>query len=65
MDKFDDREDRIEFQGTILVNAQRTGKCSWCGHDTVWHDITLREYLCSETCTVNRFVEVSNAKIGV
>jgi hypothetical protein len=64
LEKFDDRQDRIEFQGTVLVNAQRTGKCAWCGHTTVWYDITIREFLCSENCTQQRFIEISDAKIG-
>lgn len=64
MSQFDDRQDRIEYQGTILLNAQRKGKCAWCGRDTVWHDLLLREYLCSEECAVHRHIEVSDAKIG-
>lgn len=63
MSKFDDRKDRIEFQGTLLVNAQRSGKCSWCGTDTVWHDLLLREFLCSEECTQHRHIEVSERKL--
>ena len=61
--RFDDREDRIEFQGTVLVNAQQKGRCSWCGRSTVWHDIILREYLCSETCTVERHIEVADERL--
>jgi hypothetical protein len=64
MNKFDDRKDRIEYQGTALVNAQRNGKCAWCGIDTVWYDMILREFLCSEDCVVKRHYEVSEAKLG-
>ena len=63
MPKFDDLQDRIEYQGTALVNAQRTGKCSWCGQETVWYDMLLHEFLCSEECTVHRHIEVSEAKL--
>jgi hypothetical protein len=64
MNKFDDRRDRIEFLGTVVVNAQRHGKCAWCGTDTLWHDLLLREYLCSEECTMSRHIEVSETKLG-
>lgn len=63
MPKFDDRKDRIEYQGTALVNAQRKGKCAWCGADTLWHDIILREFLCSEECAVHRHLEVADKRL--
>lgn len=61
--KWDNKEDRIEFQGTALVNAQRQGKCSWCGHITIWYDIILREFLCSSECTMRRHIEVSELRL--
>ena len=63
MAKFDDRKDRVDFQGTELLNAQKKGKCSWCGVDTVWHDLILREFLCSEECAVSRHLEVADERL--
>lgn len=62
--KFDDREDRIEYSGTRLVNAQRKGKCAWCGKDTVWHDMNLRVFLCSEECTEHMWEKYVDDRIS-
>lgn len=58
MTKFNDLENRIEFQGTRLVNANKTGHCAWCGDLTLWYDMELKQFLCSEECTVARWGEV-------
>ena len=52
-------KDRIEFDGAALINAQREGRCGWCGIETVWYDMMLREYSCSEECTHGRYLELS------
>jgi len=63
MNKFDDGQDRIEFLGTELVNAQKAGACWHCGASTVWMDIHFMAYLCSEECVIAKWGEYFEGKI--
>lgn len=60
---FDSYRDQIEYAGTRLVNANRTGKCAWCGSDTVWFDMNARVFLCSEQCEDNWWGQYMDMKL--
>jgi hypothetical protein len=48
--KFNPLADRIEFNGSTLVNSMRPGHCAQCDEATFWYDLILRKFLCGEEC---------------
>jgi hypothetical protein len=54
--------DRIEYKGVQLVNAVQQGRCARCDSVTLWYDQLTMQFLCSEECVEQAYLEMFERK---